>query len=163
MKSEFSIDDQNSLTKKTYSAINMYLLYDDQVNQLFFDDNASLCFYRRSQLEVETAFFWFDETEPDMGTGYANVCKDGNTALDVMNDSYTYNADIILTAHTKVQDNKWWITGQCLRKNAASHWSLSPIAQGKKPQRSPIRLRFFPCTLEERSGVTARVLSKRYP
>lgn len=29
MKSEFSIDDQNSLTKKTYSAINMYLLYDD--------------------------------------------------------------------------------------------------------------------------------------
>ncbi|MCI7448603.1 MAG: RICIN domain-containing protein [Blautia sp.] len=72
--------------------------------------------YPRLALEAkvdgkETQLFWFDETEPDRGTGYAIVCKDGNTALDVMNYSYASNADIILIAHTKVQDNKWWITG----------------------------------------------------
>lgn len=33
----FSTDDENSMTKKTYSAINVYLQYDNQVNQVLFD------------------------------------------------------------------------------------------------------------------------------
>lgn len=74
--------------------------------------------YPRLALEAKSAgkvaqLFWFDETEPGKGTGYAIVCKDGNTALDVMNYSYVSGTDIILTAHTKVQDNKWWILEKC--------------------------------------------------
>lgn len=73
--------------------------------------------YPRLALEAKSdgkqnQLFWFDETEPGKGTGYAIVCKDG-TALDVMNYSYDCNADIIMTAHTKVQDNKWWILEEC--------------------------------------------------
>ena len=34
------------------------------------------------------------------------------------------------------------------RNNYTTHLSANPIAQMKKPQRSPLRLRFFICTLE---------------
>ena len=35
--------------------------------------------------------------------------------------------------------------------NYTTHLSANPIAQMKKPQRSPLRLRFFICTLESAS------------
>ena len=37
------------------------------------------------------------------------------------------------------------------RNNYTTHLSANPIAQMKKPQRSPLRLRFFICTLESAS------------
>ena len=37
------------------------------------------------------------------------------------------------------------------RNNYTTHLSANPIAQIKKPQRSPLRLRFFICTLESAS------------
>ena len=39
----------------------------------------------------------------------------------------------------------------CFRNNYTNHLSANPIAQIKKPQRSPLRLRFFICTLESAS------------
>ena len=39
------------------------------------------------------------------------------------------------------------------RNNCIIHLSTNPIAQFKKPQRSPLRLRFFTCTLESASCV----------
>ena len=44
------------------------------------------------------------------------------------------------------------------RNNCIIHLSTNPIAQFKKPQRSPLRLRFFNCTLESVSCVNDTVI-----
>ncbi len=42
--------------------------------------------------------------------------------------------------------------------NCHFHLSILPIAQDKKPQRSPLRLRFLSCTLESISCVNIAVI-----
>ena len=44
------------------------------------------------------------------------------------------------------------------RNNYTTHLSANPIAQMKKPQRSPLRLRFFICTLESASSAIGIVI-----
>ena len=44
------------------------------------------------------------------------------------------------------------------RNNCIIHLSTNPIAQFKKPQRSPLRLRFFNCTLESVSCANDTVI-----
>ena len=44
------------------------------------------------------------------------------------------------------------------RNNCIIHLSTNPIAQFKKPQRSPLRLRFLNCTLESVSSVNNTVI-----
>ena len=44
------------------------------------------------------------------------------------------------------------------RNNPTQNLPISPIAQIKKPRRSPLRLRFLTCTLEEIFGVLSRVI-----
>ena len=46
--------------------------------------------------------------------------------------------------------------------NWINHWPASPIAQVKNPQRSPLRLRFLTCTLEEAFCVIDPVIIERY-
>ena len=50
---------------------------------------------------------------------------------------------------------------QRFRNNWTLYLSISPIAQSKKPQRSPLRLRFLLCTLGKISFVYSPAISNR--
>ena len=53
-------------------------------------------------------------------------------------------------------------TVQRYENNRTNHLPASPIAQVKNPQRSPLRLRFLTCTLEEAFCVIDPVIIERY-
>ena len=53
-------------------------------------------------------------------------------------------------------------TVQRYENNRTNHLPASPIAQVKNPQRSPLRLRFLTCTLEEAFCVIDSVIFERY-
>ena len=53
-------------------------------------------------------------------------------------------------------------TVQRYENNRTNHLPASPIAQVKNPQRSPLRLRFLTCTLEEAFCVSDSVIFERY-
>ena len=73
---------------------------------------------------------------------YLNLSRECN--------SLSYDA---MTAHTAVVFTRYMMPSLVhrFRNNYTTHLSANPIAQIKKPQRSPLRLRFFICTLESAS------------